>query len=291
MRKPHECLTYYALANGFSICFYRSSKDHVIARCGLRPEKLKDIEKGKQRKCSKYPSAGRDEHYNCLFRCYGETTTEDHYAIIRSYGKAILDSNDDSAVKLGLIKAVKDVVPLTEHRQCARHIYEGFRKQYTGVHFRELFLAALKAMKHSELMSNREPAMATCRTSVEMTCHNCYVKGHNKSSCTKPTIIPPTKQTGKKGRPKKNVENVESGCDATFNIDESTSQVRQGGDGIGANMESGGDATSTNVESLGVKTSANVELGGDATGTNVDSIGVETSVGNETVRSASLGDF
>nr|GEZ76528.1 pentatricopeptide repeat-containing protein [Tanacetum cinerariifolium] len=68
-----ECLTYYSLANGISLWFYRSLKDRVIARCGLRPEKLKDIKKGKQRKCSKYPSAGRDELSNYPFRCYGKT--------------------------------------------------------------------------------------------------------------------------------------------------------------------------------------------------------------------------
>ncbi|GJW31386.1 pentatricopeptide repeat-containing protein [Tanacetum coccineum] len=47
-----------------------SSKAQVIARCGLRPEKLKDISKGKQRKGNKYPSASRDEHFKCPFRCY-----------------------------------------------------------------------------------------------------------------------------------------------------------------------------------------------------------------------------
>nr|GEX46815.1 pentatricopeptide repeat-containing protein [Tanacetum cinerariifolium] len=41
----------------------------------------------------------------------------------------------------GLIEAVKDVMPLAEHRQCARHIYDGFRKQFSGVEFRELFWA------------------------------------------------------------------------------------------------------------------------------------------------------
>ncbi|GKB14691.1 multidrug resistance-associated protein 5, partial [Tanacetum coccineum] len=32
---------------------------------------------------------------------------------------------------LGLIEAVKDVMPNAEHRQCARHIYENFKKQYS----------------------------------------------------------------------------------------------------------------------------------------------------------------
>nr|GFA67430.1 potassium channel, voltage-dependent, EAG/ELK/ERG, ankyrin repeat-containing domain protein [Tanacetum cinerariifolium] len=34
-----ECTTYYALANGFSLWFYRSLKDKLIAKCGLIPEK------------------------------------------------------------------------------------------------------------------------------------------------------------------------------------------------------------------------------------------------------------
>nr|GEW21413.1 pentatricopeptide repeat-containing protein [Tanacetum cinerariifolium] len=31
----------------------------------------------------------------------------------------------------GIDEAVKEVMPYTEHRQCARHIYKGFRKQYS----------------------------------------------------------------------------------------------------------------------------------------------------------------
>ncbi|GJY17764.1 pentatricopeptide repeat-containing protein, partial [Tanacetum coccineum] len=45
----------------------------------------------------------------------------------------------------GLIEAVKEIMPLVEHRQCARHIYEGFRKQFGGVEFRLLFWDASKA--------------------------------------------------------------------------------------------------------------------------------------------------
>ncbi|GJR58359.1 hypothetical protein Tco_1500521 [Tanacetum coccineum] len=59
-----ECLTYYALANGFSLWLYRSSKEMIIARYGKRPEKLKSIQKGKQRKHLKYPSSGRNEGSN-----------------------------------------------------------------------------------------------------------------------------------------------------------------------------------------------------------------------------------
>ncbi|GJQ96160.1 pentatricopeptide repeat-containing protein [Tanacetum coccineum] len=45
----------------------------------------------------------------------------------------------------GLLEAVKEVMPHAEHRQCARHIYKGFRKQYSGVEFRCLSWAASKA--------------------------------------------------------------------------------------------------------------------------------------------------
>ncbi|GKA54903.1 pentatricopeptide repeat-containing protein [Tanacetum coccineum] len=153
----------------------------------------------------------------------GEVTIQDHYGFLRSYAKALADSNEGSTVKVGvtvnpdektyfdrfyvcfkalkdgwkidcrriialdvawamvsvenkdnwtwfleliaedlevpngagltlmsdqykgLIEAVKDVTPLAEHRQCARHIYDGFRKQFSGVHFRELFWVASKA--------------------------------------------------------------------------------------------------------------------------------------------------
>nr|GEV53090.1 pentatricopeptide repeat-containing protein [Tanacetum cinerariifolium] len=326
-----ECLTYYSLANGFSLWFYRSLKEMLITRCRKRHEKLKDIEKRKQRKHINYPICGRNKSSNCPFICYGkmmvtessfqvislneehtcvrdfkygnlvnykwivkhfgykirqnpeiklheiadlvlkkykcmispcqcryaktkslnegEITIKEHYAMIRSYGKETLDLNDGSIVKLGVtvnlydktyfdrfyccfyglkksfqlgcrhvialdvcflmkpnvgeiltvvsrdgnnhiypiawvvvhvenkdnwswflelfgkdidmptgnsltlmsyqhkgvLEAVKDVMPLVEHKQCARHIYEGFRKQYSGVQFRELFWAASKA--------------------------------------------------------------------------------------------------------------------------------------------------
>ena len=45
----------------------------------------------------------------------------------------------------GLIEAVKEVMPLAEHRQCVRHIYENFRKQYASEEFRGLFWGASKA--------------------------------------------------------------------------------------------------------------------------------------------------
>ncbi|GJS15107.1 multidrug resistance-associated protein 5 [Tanacetum coccineum] len=127
-----------------------------------------------------------------------EKTVGEHNAMLRSYGKALLDSNLRSTIKLGVtvnpdanyfdspnqgeiltaignllhlegmgittftkcrgngltlmshqhkgfVEAVKDVMPNVEHRQCARHIYENFRKHYFGLEFGNLFWAASKA--------------------------------------------------------------------------------------------------------------------------------------------------
>nr|GEU89241.1 multidrug resistance-associated protein 5 [Tanacetum cinerariifolium] len=82
-----ECLTYYALANGFSL-WYDSDDLDLQTGCGL-------------------------------------TLISDQHK--------------------GLLEAVKEVMSYAEHRQYARHIYEGFRKQYSEVEFKQLFWASSKA--------------------------------------------------------------------------------------------------------------------------------------------------
>ncbi|XP_071740697.1 uncharacterized protein [Rutidosis leptorrhynchoides] len=333
-----DCLTYYALVNGFSLWYHRSSENEVIAKCGQRPLRLKNPDAGTLgfyciifMKYNRYPSVGKGDEPKCSLRCFGrKMKTEDsfqvvslvdehtcvrsfrfrslinykwigkefgdkiwanpnirlvdiadlvlkkykcsvtlnqcskattwalseydksiqqHYALLRSYGDELLTSNPGSTVKIGvtqnpdgkvyfdrfyvclnglkkgwkrgcrriialdgcflkkpnqgelltaigrdgnnhiypiawavvsvenkdnwtwflellagdleinggvgitlmsdqhkgLIEAVKDVMPYAEHRQCARHIYENFRKKYSGVEFRNLFWAASKA--------------------------------------------------------------------------------------------------------------------------------------------------
>ncbi|GJT81092.1 multidrug resistance-associated protein 5 [Tanacetum coccineum] len=251
-----ECLTYYALANGFSLWHERSGEERVVVKCGQRPLRVSAPEKGKQRKQTKYHCASSDALHKCPWRCYARWMTNEktfqcislvdehtcvrnfnfdalvnykwiakifgdkiranpniklcdiadlvmkkykckvslnqrvnakkyalteyeksigeHYSMLKSYGKAILDSNPGSTVKLGvivnpdgetyfdspnqgeiltaigrdgnnhiypvawavgLIEAVKDVMSNVEHKQCARHIYENFRKQYPGLEF------------------------------------------------------------------------------------------------------------------------------------------------------------
>ena len=204
-----ECLTYYALANGFSLWFYRSEKKKLIAKCGSRPEKIKEPEKGKQRKWKRYPTTSEGEGSNCPWRCYGkemtkeksfqvismtdehtcvrdfkygklvnykwigkhfgtkirlnpeiklheiadlvmkkykcivsptqcrhakrwalsegETTIEDHYAYIRSYGKNILDSNPGSTVKLGVTVNPDSKTYFDRFYVCFKGLKEGWK--------------------------------------------------------------------------------------------------------------------------------------------------------------------
>ncbi|KAJ9542234.1 hypothetical protein OSB04_028740 [Centaurea solstitialis] len=326
-----DCMTYYALANGYSIWYEVSASNRVIARCGNRPERMSNPSKGKQRKTKRYSNPDGKHDNKCPWRCYARLMTNEdsfqvismndfhsccrdfeygslinykwigkefghrirmnpeikladiaalvmkkykcqvtlnqcrrakmwainvyekslveHYGLLRSYGDEILRSNPGSTVKLdvttnpdgkvyfdrfyvclqalkegwmngcrriiaidgcflkgvcqgelitaigrdgnnhifpiawavinvenkenwtwflgllgedleieqgegltlmsdqhkGLLEAVKDVMPYAEHRQCARHIYENFRKQFTGVEFRNLFWKAAKA--------------------------------------------------------------------------------------------------------------------------------------------------
>nr|GFC97596.1 multidrug resistance-associated protein 5 [Tanacetum cinerariifolium] len=178
-----KCLTYYALANGFSLLHETSGEVRVVAKCGQRPPRVSDPKKGKQRKKTKYPCASSDDLPKCPWRCYArwmtdektfqcislvdehtcvrnfnfgalvnykwiakifgeiranpdirlcdiaelvmkkykckvslhqctnakkyalteyEKSTGEHYSMLRSYGKAILDSNPRSTIKLGV---------------------------------------------------------------------------------------------------------------------------------------------------------------------------------------------
>lgn len=61
-----ECLSYYALANGYSLWYERTCQKNIIARCGSRPPKISDPIKGKQGKLKRYPATPQ----KCTFRLY-----------------------------------------------------------------------------------------------------------------------------------------------------------------------------------------------------------------------------
>ncbi|GKC94686.1 multidrug resistance-associated protein 5, partial [Tanacetum coccineum] len=99
-----ECLTYYALENGFSLWHERSGEERVVAKRGQRPPRVSAPEKGKQRKQTKYRCASSDDCLNVLgdVMLEYEKSVGEHYSMLRSYGKAILDSNPGSIIKLGV---------------------------------------------------------------------------------------------------------------------------------------------------------------------------------------------
>nr|GEX01647.1 pentatricopeptide repeat-containing protein [Tanacetum cinerariifolium] len=130
-----ECLTYYALANDFSLW--------VVAKCGQRPPRLSNPEKEDKHTCRNF-NFGSLVNYKWIAKVFGENirTNSDirlcdivdlvmkkykckvspnqytnarkyalteyekivgePYAMLRSYGKAFLDSNHGSTVKLGV---------------------------------------------------------------------------------------------------------------------------------------------------------------------------------------------
>ena len=71
-----ECLTYYALANGYSIWYERSAADQIIVVFGQRPPHLKEATLGKQRKQFKYPNESKEDIPKCSFRLYARMNSE-----------------------------------------------------------------------------------------------------------------------------------------------------------------------------------------------------------------------
>ncbi|GJX56229.1 hypothetical protein Tco_0286126 [Tanacetum coccineum] len=66
----------------------------------------------------------------------------DDLEISNGFGLTLI--SDQNKINTSFI-SVKEVMHSPEHRQCARHIYEGFRKQFSEVEFRSLFWPTSKA--------------------------------------------------------------------------------------------------------------------------------------------------
>ncbi|GKF41391.1 hypothetical protein Tco_0124733 [Tanacetum coccineum] len=76
------------------------------------------------------------------------------------------DSNNQMfpmAWAVGIIEAVKELLPHAEHRLCARYIYANFKKKWNGLHYKSLFWGATAStlvvhFKHKmELIKNIDP--------------------------------------------------------------------------------------------------------------------------------------
>nr|GEU31269.1 pentatricopeptide repeat-containing protein [Tanacetum cinerariifolium] len=89
-------------ANDFSLWYERSGEAMVVAKCGQRKRRLFDLEKVdlvmEKHKCKVSPNQCTNAKMYALAK-YEKTVCE-HYAMLRSYGKAILYSNHGSIVKL-----------------------------------------------------------------------------------------------------------------------------------------------------------------------------------------------
>ncbi|GJT85343.1 multidrug resistance-associated protein 5, partial [Tanacetum coccineum] len=109
-----ECLTYYALANGFSLWHERSGEVRVVAKCGQRPPRVSDPKKD-EHTCVRNFNFGALVNYKWIAKIFGDKIRSNPDIrlcdiadlVMKKYKckilwKAILDSNHGSTVKLGV---------------------------------------------------------------------------------------------------------------------------------------------------------------------------------------------
>ncbi|GJT23709.1 pentatricopeptide repeat-containing protein [Tanacetum coccineum] len=150
---------------------YRSNEARVVAKYGQRPPRLSDPEKdsnpGSTVKLGMtvnlddkiyFDSPNQGEILNTIRRDGNNHIFPMAWAVVNVENKEnwtwFLELLEEDlgcsrgnmlTLMLSLMEAVTNVMPNTEHRKCARHIYENFRKHYHGLEFRQLFWAASKA--------------------------------------------------------------------------------------------------------------------------------------------------
>ncbi|KAL4571792.1 hypothetical protein LXL04_018557 [Taraxacum kok-saghyz] len=60
----------------------------------------------------------------------------------------------------GIVEAVKEVLPAAEHRQCARHVFANYKKEYNGVDYKKLFWDATMSTTESSFVGIMEELKA-----------------------------------------------------------------------------------------------------------------------------------
>ncbi|GJU24501.1 hypothetical protein Tco_1163122 [Tanacetum coccineum] len=193
-----EFLTYYDLANGFSLWYERSCGKKVVAKCAQRPPRWMTEEKTFQcisltdeHTCVRNFNFGLLVNYKWIGKVFGDKIKDnleirlcdiadlvikkykckvtsnqctnakkyalaeyekiigEHCAMLRSYGKATLDSNHMSTVE-----AVKDVMPNAEHRQSFFEVDKGCEAVENG--FSECFISVIVSVIHKPLLTMLE---------------------------------------------------------------------------------------------------------------------------------------
>ncbi|GJX84882.1 hypothetical protein Tco_0335656 [Tanacetum coccineum] len=116
---------YYALANGFVLCYERSSRKKVVVKCGQRPPRLSVHEKGNKESRVGYPNQCTNAKKYALIEY--EKTIGERYAMLRSYGKVILDSNPGSTVKLRVTVNPDDKTYFDRFYVCFAGLADGWK--------------------------------------------------------------------------------------------------------------------------------------------------------------------
>nr|GEX51946.1 pentatricopeptide repeat-containing protein [Tanacetum cinerariifolium] len=78
----------------------------------------------------------------------GDFAIQDHYGLLRSYAKALAESNKGSTVKVGVILNPNEKSYFDKFYVC----FKGFRKQFGGVEFRGLFSKASYLQLFNKIM-------------------------------------------------------------------------------------------------------------------------------------------
>ncbi|GKA88094.1 multidrug resistance-associated protein 5 [Tanacetum coccineum] len=108
-----DCLTYYALSNGYLIW-----KNPEIKLCDIADLVMKKY------KCTITPNQCRSAKIWALSEY--EKTREEHYRLLRSYGKELLDTNPGSTIKLGVTNT-DDKTYFERFYVCFGRLKEGFK--------------------------------------------------------------------------------------------------------------------------------------------------------------------
>ncbi|GKD82760.1 pentatricopeptide repeat-containing protein [Tanacetum coccineum] len=260
-----ECLTYYALANGFSLWYATSSTDRVIAKCGHRKEVIKDpsanceavengfsecfdavlvsvrhkpiitilesmrvllmyrmhtmrliMEKWTSEVCPKIQSIlehTKDQQSKFEVRKGYDAFTVDEVAntcSCRMWQISGLPCVHDVACIFKLNKMVEPYVPECFKLEMFKQAYTQFMKPVEGITFWPYCSRLSRILgplpkrrsgrpKKKRIRASHESQSTTkiSRSGLEMTCHNCWQKGHNKKGCKNDPIPKTPKVKGK----------------------------------------------------------------------------------------------
>nr|GEW85361.1 hypothetical protein CTI12_AA204890 [Tanacetum cinerariifolium] len=166
-----DCLTNYGVANGYQLWYRRNDYRSLFVLCGrdlaegrsggkkdkkgdwpYKNEKDEDeLPKKYKGKLLRTPKKGWNT--GCrkvigLDGCFLKRTCRGE--LLTAMGRDGNNKMFPIAWAVGLMEAVKNLLPYAEHMQCAWHIYANFKKKWNGLHFKNLFWgAAISIVQHN----------------------------------------------------------------------------------------------------------------------------------------------